>query len=96
MTQSNTRTTAVINGKRAVNIAIQHFQPDANTIEVVARVKSLLPALKAQLPPSINLTLLFDRSVAVKQSVDDVQFTLKLTICLVIGVIFYFEKVICN
>ncbi|MGD9639181.1 MAG: efflux RND transporter permease subunit [Alphaproteobacteria bacterium] len=84
-------TTAVTNGKKAVNIAIQR-QPDANTIEVVESVRAMLPRLKAQLPPSVELTPIFDRSIAVKEAVHDVQFTLKLTIVLVIAVIFLFLR----
>jgi HAE1 family hydrophobic/amphiphilic exporter-1 len=80
-----------INGKNAVVIAIQR-QPDANTIEVVQRVRDLLPTFRSQIPPSIELTPLFDRSVAVKESLHDVQLTMLLTILLVVGVIFLFLR----
>ncbi len=87
----NTRSIGVIDGKRAVVLAIQR-QPDANTIEVVERVRALLPVFRAQLPPSIELTPMFDRSVAVKESVHDVQFTLALAVVLVLITIFLFLR----
>ncbi len=87
----DTRTFGAINGNRAVVVAIQR-QPDANTVEVVERVRKLLPVFRSQLPPSVTMTPLFDRSVAVRQSLADVQFTLKLTVGLVILVIFLFLR----
>jgi HAE1 family hydrophobic/amphiphilic exporter-1 len=80
-----------INGKRSVIIAIQR-QANANTIKVVEDVRKLLPVFRTQLPASVTLTPLFDRSVAVRESVEDVQFTLKLTIFLVVMVIFLFLR----
>jgi len=85
------RSVGNINGKKAVVLAIQR-QPDANTIEVVERARALLPVFRAQLPPSVELTPMFDRSVAVRNSVDDVQFTLKLSVALVVLVIFLFLR----
>lgn len=85
------RTFAAINNERAVVLAIQR-QPDANTIAVVKAVRDLLPQFRSELPPSIKMTPMFDRSVAVKHAVDDVQFTLLLTIALVIMVIFLFLR----
>lgn len=87
----DTRSIGAINGKPAVVIAIQR-QPDANTIEVVQKVRALLPVFREQLPASVTMTPLFDRSISVKHSVDDVQFTLILTIGLVILVIFLFLR----
>lgn len=87
----DTRSFGAIDGKNAVVIAVQR-QPDANTIDVVAKVRALLPVFKAQLPASVTMTPMFDRSVAVKHAVDDVQFTLLLTIALVILVIFLFLR----
>lgn len=80
-----------INGKKSVVLAIQR-QADANTIEVVENVKKLLPIFREQLPASVQLTPMFDRSVSIKHSVDDVQFTLKLTVFLVVLVIFLFLR----
>lgn len=82
---------ATIDGKPAVVLAIQR-QPDANTIAVVKEINDLLPTFESQLPPSVSVTPLFDRSVAVRDAVHDVQFTLMLTISLVIGVIFLFLR----
>jgi len=87
----DTRSYASINGKRAMVIAIQR-QPDANTIAVVESVRKLLPVFRTQLPASIEMTPMFDRSVSIKSSVHDVQFTLLLTIALVIGVIYCFLR----
>lgn len=85
------RSIAFIDNKKAIVIAIQR-QPQANTIEVVDDVRKLLPMFKSQLPESIKLTPLFDRSIAIKNSVHDVQFTLILAVILVIIVIFLFLR----
>ncbi len=79
------------NNRRAIVLAIQR-QPGTNTIEVVNAIKALLPALQAQIPPSVNVHVLYDRSVSIRESVQDVQFTLMLTICLVVLVIFLFLR----
>ncbi|HSB52102.1 MAG TPA: efflux RND transporter permease subunit, partial [Dissulfurispiraceae bacterium] len=76
---------------RAIVLAIQR-QPGTNTIEVVDRIKQLLPTFRAQLPASVDLNILFDRSVSIRHSVSDVKFTLVLTSCLVILVIFLFLR----
>ncbi len=78
-------------GDRAIVLAIQR-QPGTNTVEVVSRIKALLPAFRTQLPASVNLEILFDRSETVRESVDDVQFTLLLSIGLVVMVIFLFLR----
>ncbi len=75
----------------AVVLAIQR-QPDANTIEVVDRVRAILPKLTAQIPSAVKVTPLFDRSVGVHDAVHDVQKTLMITISLVIAVIFLFLR----
>jgi HAE1 family hydrophobic/amphiphilic exporter-1 len=80
-----------INGKPAVIIAIQR-QPDANTVDVVRRVRALLPVFRSQLPASIQMTPMFDRSVGINKSVHDVEFTLMLTFFLVVLVIFLFLR----
>jgi multidrug efflux pump len=79
------------NGKRAVIINVQR-QPGANLIEVTNGVKKLLPQLSASMPQGIDVTILSDRTETVRASVDDVQFTLILTIGLVIAVIFMFLR----
>ncbi len=78
-------------GARAIVLAVQR-QPGTNTVEVVSRVRDVLPAFRAQLPASVNLDILFDRSITVKESVNDVQFTLTLAISLVVLVIFMFLR----
>jgi HAE1 family hydrophobic/amphiphilic exporter-1 len=85
------RSVGNINGTNSVVLAIQR-QPDANTIEVVENVKKLLPVFREQLPASVQLTPMFDRSIAIKNSVADVQFTLLLTVFLVVLVIFLFLR----
>ncbi len=79
------------NNERAIILAIQR-QPGTNTVEVVDSIKKLLPVVRSQIPASVNLDTLFDRSVSIRESVDDVKFTLVLTICLVILVIFLFIR----
>ncbi len=87
----NSRAIGFLNGMQSIVIAIQR-QPDANTIDVVNAVQKLLPVFTDQLPASVTLTPLFDRSLAIKNSVHDVQVTLFLTIALVILVIFAFLR----
>jgi multidrug efflux pump len=74
---------------RAVIVNVQR-QPGANLIEVADRVKALVPQLAASLPKGIDVKLLSDRTETVRASVDDVQFTLILTILLVVAVIYLF------
>ncbi len=79
------------NGESAIVLAIQK-QPDANTVAVVDAVRSKLPSLRAQVPPSINMQVLMDRSISVRQSVADVEHTLLIAVALVILVIFLFLR----
>ncbi len=76
---------------RAIILAIQR-QPGTNTVEVVDSIKKLIPSFRQQIPASVNLDILFDRSQSIRDSVDDVQFTLLLTVCLVVLVIFLFLR----
>ncbi len=78
-------------GVRAVQLAINK-QPGTNVVEVVDGVKAMLPALQAQLPPAITMYTLYDRSFTIRNSVDDVKFTLALALFLVILVIFLFLR----
>src|SRR5215467_1652722 len=78
-------------GVRAIQMAISK-QPGTNVVEVVDGVKKMLPALQAQLPPAITMYTLYDRSLTIRHSVDDVKFTLKLALFLVILVIFLFLR----
>ncbi|HEY7363613.1 MAG TPA: efflux RND transporter permease subunit [Methylomirabilota bacterium] len=79
------------NNDRAVVLAVQR-QPGTNTIEVVDAIRKLLPTFRAQLPAAVNLNVVYDRSVAIRESVHDVQFTLLLTVALVVMVIFLFLR----
>ncbi|NTU43126.1 MAG: MMPL family transporter, partial [Nitrospirales bacterium] len=76
---------------RAIVLAVQR-QPGANTIEVVDSIKKLLPTFREQMPGSVKLDILFDRSDSIRESITDVKFTLFLTICLVVLVIFLFLR----
>ena len=67
-------------------------QSDANTVEVVDNVKAKIPYYQSQLPPAVEAQVLNDRSVSIRQSIDDVQLTLGLSISLVVVVIFVFLK----
>jgi HAE1 family hydrophobic/amphiphilic exporter-1 len=87
----NDKTASWYNGNRAVVLAIQR-QPGTNTVEVVDNIKKLLPQLKQQMPAGIELGTLYDRSLSIRGSVNDVKFTLLLTIALVVMVIFLFLR----
>ena len=76
---------------RSIMLSIQR-QPGTNTIKVVDGVKALLPAFRAQLPATIELATFVDRSIAIRDSVQDVKFTLVLAIVLVVLVIFLFLR----
>jgi HAE1 family hydrophobic/amphiphilic exporter-1 len=79
------------NNTRAVILAIQR-QPGTNTVQVVDSIKRLLPTFRAQIPASVSLDVLYDRSVSIRDSVNDVKFTLLLAIGLVVMVIFLFLR----
>ncbi|HOG94109.1 MAG TPA: efflux RND transporter permease subunit, partial [Opitutaceae bacterium] len=87
----NHRVASWFNGERAIVLAVQK-QPGSNTVEVVERVRSLLPAFQEQLPESVKLDILRDQSQAVRESVEDVRFTLLLAVALVVLVIFLFLR----
>jgi len=76
---------------RAIVLAIQR-QPGSNTIEIVDTIKQKLPKLKNQLPGAVNVDILYDRTITIRESVNDVKFTLLLTIGLVVMVIFIFLR----
>ena len=67
-------------------------QPGTNTVEIANHIKQLIPTFRAQMPPSVNLKILFDRSEPIAESVNDVKSTLLLTVALVILVIFLFLR----
>lgn len=74
-----------------IGLAI-YRQPGTNTVQVVDSILRLLPQFRTQMPGSVNLDILFDRSKSIRESVNDVKFTLLLTICLVVLVIFLFLR----
>jgi len=79
------------NGKRAIVLAIQR-QPGSNTIAVVNEIKAILPNFMAQLPATVHLNVLYDRSQSIRASVSDVELTLVLAAILVVAVIFVFLR----
>ncbi len=79
------------NDTRAIVLAIQR-QPGTNTVEVVDAIRALLPTFRAQVPGAIAIDTLYDRSQTIRASVADVKFTLLLTVCLVVMVIFLFLR----
>ena len=85
------RNSGYANGKPAVVIGIGR-QPGANIIETVDRIKALLPELRASIPPSVTLLPTFDRTTTIRASVKDIEFTLLLTVALVVMVIFLFLR----
>jgi HAE1 family hydrophobic/amphiphilic exporter-1 len=78
-------------GVPGIVLAVQR-QPGTNTIEVVNSIRELLPMFISQLPAALKLEVMYDRSQSIRESVHDVQFTLILTVFLVIGVIFLFLR----
>jgi hydrophobe/amphiphile efflux-1 (HAE1) family protein len=79
------------NQKRAVILAVQR-QPGANVISTVNRIKAMMPVLQASIPPAVKVNIISDRTETIRASVSDVQFTLMLTVALVVMVIFIFLR----
>src|SRR5581483_8872717 len=87
----NDKVATWFNDTRAIVLAVQR-QPDANTVEVVDSIRERLPALRQQVPPSIQMQPLFDRSISIRAAVVDVQETLAIAVALVVMVIFLFLR----
>jgi HAE1 family hydrophobic/amphiphilic exporter-1 len=87
----DTRTASWFNGRRSIVLAIQR-QPGTNTVAVADAVHAMVERLKPQLPGSVRIETLNDRSVSIRHSVNDVQITLFITLLLVIVVIFLFLR----
>src|SRR4051812_13187073 len=85
----NTEIASWYDGKRALVLAVQR-QPDANTVDVVDRVKAMLPKFQEELGPTADIHVMLDRSASIREAVHDVQLTLGLTVVLVILVIYLF------
>ncbi len=87
----NQRLANWFNGKRSITIAVQR-QPGSNTIKTIDAIKKILPGFIATLPASAELHMTYDRSVSIRESINDVQFTLVLAGILVVLVIFLFLR----
>jgi len=87
----NDQLAAWANGKPAVLLDIRR-QPGANIVQTVQQIRAVLPSLQAVLPADVHLDVFADRTVTIRASVHDVEFTLILTVCLVVGVIFVFLR----
>ncbi len=87
----NTRNASWYNGVRSIVIAIQR-QPGTNTVAIAKAVRAELDDMRDEIPGSVSVNTLFDRSIGIEESVSDVKFTLLLTLGLVIGVIFIFLR----
>jgi len=87
----NDKSYAWFSTTRSIMFGVQR-QPGTNTVEVVDRIKALFPEFRAMLPPAISLDTVYDRSQPIRESVDDVKFSLELAIILVVLVIFVFLR----
>jgi len=87
----NDKSVSWVNDERAIILAIQR-QPGTNTVAVVQSIKDILPSFRALIPASLNLTVMYDRSQSIKESIRDVQFTLLAALVLVVLVIFLFLR----
>ena len=87
----NDKVAAWFKDKRGIVLGI-YRQPGTNTIQVVDAVKKLLPTFRAEVPAGVSMEVLFDRSVTIRQSVEEVEFTLLLALALVVMVIFLFLR----
>jgi len=85
------KTSATYNGEASITLAVQR-QPDANTVQVVDAVRAAIPDFRSQLPQSVRLSVLNDRSVSIRDALHDVTLTMMGTIALVVLVIFLFLR----
>ncbi len=87
----NDKVAAWYNNERTIVLAIQR-QPGTNTVELVDALRTLLPAFRAQVPPGIQINVMYDRSQSIRESVSEVKFTLMVSLALVVMVIFLFLR----
>jgi HAE1 family hydrophobic/amphiphilic exporter-1 len=87
----NDKVASWLNNDRAIVLAVLR-QPGTNTVEVVQAIKDLLPQYRAEIPASVNLDILYDRSISIKESIRDVQITFLIALILVVLVIFLFLR----
>ena len=88
---SNEKIAAWYNNAHAIMLAIQK-QPGTNTVDVVDGILKLLPEIRKEIPPAVHLNVAFDASQSIRNSIHDVEFTLILTVCIVVLVIFLFLR----
>lgn len=86
---ANNKIAAWYRDKPGIILAIQK-QPDTNTIEIVDGIKEVLPLLRRQIPEGVNINIMFDRSISIRESVNDANFTMILALILVVLTIFLF------
>ncbi|MFS2002243.1 efflux RND transporter permease subunit [Duganella sp. CT11-25] len=87
----NTQNTSSINGKDAILLSVQR-QPGANTVAIIDAIRAMMPRLASQMPGSVRIQLLNDRSVSIRNAIHDVNLTMLLTIALVVLVILLFLR----
>jgi hydrophobe/amphiphile efflux-1 (HAE1) family protein len=87
----NDKIASWLDGTRAILLAI-YRQPDANTVEVVDRVKAMMPGIQVELPSGVDISIMNDRSVSIRDAIEDVEFTLCLAGVLVIIAIYFFLR----
>ncbi len=87
----NEKVAAWIGDQKAIMLAIQR-QPGTNTVDVVDGIRALLPQLTHSIPPAVKLDVVYDASESIRSSIHDVEFTLLLTLCIVVMVIFLFLR----
>jgi len=87
----NDKVASWYNDKRSLIMGI-HRQPGTNTVEVAKNINALLPELRKEIPPAVKMEIAYDSSIAIRRSIEDVEFTLLLTVCLVVMVIFLFLR----
>ncbi len=85
------RNIGMVNGKPAITIQV-FKQPTANIIDTVDRVNQLLPLLRASIPPTIHLSVILDRTTTIRASIEDIEYTILISIGLVILVVFIFLR----
>jgi hydrophobic/amphiphilic exporter-1 (mainly G- bacteria), HAE1 family len=85
------RVAAWLDGHRSTVLAVRR-QPGSNTVQVADNVKALMPVFKAEIPPALNLRIIYDASESIRASIGDVKFTLLLTVCMVVLVIALFLR----
>jgi hydrophobic/amphiphilic exporter-1 (mainly G- bacteria), HAE1 family len=88
---ANDKVASWYDGKLSIIMGI-HRQPGTNTVEVARGIANLLPELRKEIPPAVKMEVAYDASQSIRRSIDDVEFTLVLTVCLVVMVIFLFLR----